>query len=71
MYARSRWAFIRFVMMFWIVGIRGKYSLCEDMYRFIKNHDYDGWFGIHIILRNGVIFRRVCVLERLPRNVCL
>ena len=71
MYAWSGWPFLWFIMVFWIVGIRGNFSSCEDMYRFIIIHGYGGWFGIQIMLRIGHKFAKVCVVKRLPRNACL
>ena len=62
--------FIWWVMLVCIVGMRGRSSSCEGMYKLIKSRGCKGWFAMRVIWRNGDIFAGVGILERLQGNAC-
>ena len=36
-----------------MMGMRGRSSSCEGMYKLIKSHGCKGWFAMRVIWRNG------------------
>ena len=58
-------------MLACMVGMRGKSSSCEGMYKLIKSQGCKGWFAMRVIWRNGDISAGVGILERLSGNACL
>ena len=62
--------FIWLVIVFCMVGMRGRSSSCEGMYRLISSQGCMGWFVIRVIWRNGNTSTGVGILERLPGNAC-
>lgn len=59
------------VMVFWMIGIRGRSSSCEGMYMLMRSHGWRGRLAIRVIWRYGEMAAGVGILEILPGNACL
>ena len=57
------------VMVFWMVGMRGRSSSCEGIYS--RSQGCRGWLAMRVIWRKGDMAARVGILEMLLGNACL